>query len=337
MKIRRFSGATIQEALREVKAALGVEAVILDTAEVAGVVTVTAATDVDDQEPPPAARPAGADAELADELRALVGVVRELVHEQRRQQVPALAPELFRLHRALLAQGVDGVIAAALLRETAERLTAGTALDAALACALAGEPATGCEQRVRLLLGPPGDGKTMTLAKLAAQARRAGRQVTLITTDTYRVGAVAALETYGRALGAPVRMAANAGELTTMLATAGAADLVLIDTPGAGPGQTAELAELAALAEAAGAEASRTLVASAATGSCAAERTWQAFAPLRPDACILTKLDVAPGGPMLAMLWRRAIPVSHLAAGRRIPDDLESATPDRLASCVLAA
>src|SRR6267142_1357436 len=169
MRIRRFSGATMQEALREVKAALGAEAVILDTAEVAGVVTVTAATDVQSEEPAPLPGPAGADSEVAGELRALVAVVRELVHEQRRQQVPA--PELFRLHRALLAQGVDGVIAAALLRETAERLTAGTALDAALAGALAGEPSAGRYQRVRLLVGPPGDRKTVTLAKLAAQAR----------------------------------------------------------------------------------------------------------------------------------------------------------------------
>jgi flagellar biosynthesis protein FlhF len=327
----------MQEALREVKAALGAEAVILDTAEVAGLVTVTAAIDGEGEPPAPALRPAAADPELADELRALVGVVRELVHEQRRQQVPALAPELFRLHRALLAQGVDGVIAAALLRETAERLTAGTALDAALAGALAGEGSTPGRERIRLLLGPPGDGKTITLAKLAAQARRAGRQVTLITTDTYRVGAVGELETYGRALGATVEVAASAPELARAVAAAGGADLVLIDTPGVGPGQTDQLAELVALAGAAGPEASRTLVASAATGSCAAERTWQAFAALRPDACVLTKLDVAPGGPMLAMLWRRGVPVSHLAAGRRIPDDLESATPDRLASCVLAA
>src|SRR5690349_16112780 len=136
MKTRRFSGATMQDALREVKAAFGAEAAIVDTAEVAGLFTVTAAVDLeaDGGAAAPAdavgARPAAPDTELAGELRALVGVVRELVHEQRRHHVPALAPELLRLHRALLAQGVDGVIAAALLRETAERLAPGTALDA---------------------------------------------------------------------------------------------------------------------------------------------------------------------------------------------------------------
>jgi flagellar biosynthesis protein FlhF len=343
MRTRRFSGATVQEALRAVKAALGADAVILETAEVGGMVTVTAAGPPDESAAVPVApaprtaRPVAPEGDLAGELRALVGVVRDLVHEHRRQQVPVFAPELQRLHRVLLAQGVDGVIAGALVRETAERLGPGMALDAALAGALAGEPPAAAGQRVRLLIGPPGDGKTMTLAKLAAQARRGGRRVRLITADTYRVGAVAEVETYGRALGARLDVVTGADELVRALADAEDADLVLVDTPGVGPGQTAEMAELGALVDAAGAAASRTLVASAATGSCAAERTCHAFAALRPDACVLTKLDVAPGGAMLAMLWRHGVPVSHVATGRRIPDDLQSATPDRLASCVLAS
>src|SRR3989442_1233960 len=174
-------------------------------------------------------------------------------------------------------------------------------------------------------------------APIGAEQQRAGRRVALVTTDTYRVGATAELETYGRALGAPVLAAADARALVQALARAADADLVLVDTAGAGPGQGPQLAELAALAEAAGAGAARTLVASAAAGSSAAAWTWQAFAPLAPEACVLTKLDLAPGGPMLGLLWRRGVPVSHVAAGRRIPDDLEPATPDRLARCPLAA
>ena len=76
---------------------------------------------------------------------------------------------------------------------------------------------------------------------------------------------------------------------------------------------------------------------SAATGALAAANTWRAFAALAPDACVLTKADTAPGGPIVAQLWRERVPVSHVAAGRRIPDDLEAATPHRLARCLLAA
>src|SRR2546428_50981 len=173
--------------------------------------------------------------------------------------------------------------------------------------------------------GAPGGG--------GGQERRAGRRVALVGTDTYRVGATAELETYGRALGAPVHAAVGARELVQALARVAEADVVLVDTAGAGPGQGPQLAELAALVEAAAA-AERTLVASGATGSSAAARTWRAFAPLEPEACVLTKLDLGPGGPMLGLLWQRGVPVSHVAAGRRIPDDLEPAAPDPLARCL---
>src|SRR5438094_209520 len=241
MKVKRFTAPTMPEALRQVKATLGPEAVILETTEAAGQVTVTAAVDLDAPaggatDPAAGGATDPADGALVSEVRELMSVVRELVDEQWRRQVPPGGRGIRRLHRALVAQGVDGVIAAALLRETAERLAPGTRLDAALAGTLGAAPA-----------------------------------------------------------------------------------------------------ELKALAEAAGAEAGRTLVVSAATGALAAANTWRAFAALAPDACVLTKADTAPGGPIVAQLWRERVPVSHVAAGRRIPDDLEAATPKHLVRCLLAA
>jgi flagellar biosynthesis protein FlhF len=327
MKVSRFTAPTMGEALRQVKAKLGPEAVILETAEAPGQVTVTAAVDLEASAPEPSG-PAAGDAGLVREVRELMGLVRALVYEP--------GADVQRLHRALVEQGVDGVIAAALVRETAERLAAGASLDAALAGTL---PAADAESaaRVRLFVGPPGDGKTTTLVKVAAQARRAGQRVALIGADTWRIGAAAEIERYGRALQATVLHAKAPAELGRALARAKDADLVLVDTAGAGPGQRSEFAELAALVDAAGPDAGRTLVVSAATGSVAGNETCRAYAALAPDRCVLTKIDTAPGGPMLALLWHGGIPVSHLATGRRIPDDLEPATPERLARCLLAA
>ncbi len=47
-----------------------------------------------------------------------------------------------------------------------------------------------------MLVGPPGSGKTITVAKLAARARLAGRPVGVITTDTVRAGAVEQLTAF---------------------------------------------------------------------------------------------------------------------------------------------
>jgi flagellar biosynthesis protein FlhF len=332
MKISRFTGATVADALARVKSTLGSEAVILETCEADGVVTITAAVDH-------APLRAGDDAALVSEVRSLMDAVRELVDCHGPRDERELAPELRRLQRALLAQGVDGVIAATLVRATAERVAESVALDAALAETLA--PACGGEAsnsaRVRLVVGPPGDGKTTTVAKFAARERRLGRRVALITTDTYRVGAQAELETYGRALGVPVVTARDARALKRALHEAREAECVLVDTAGVTPGMPAQLAELRGLVDAAGPECVRTLVVSGTTGGWAAERIWEAFAPLEPRGAIVTKLDTAPGGPVVGVLWRRGVPVSHVAAGRRIAQDLEAATPVRLARCLLAA
>src|SRR2546430_6626713 len=122
MTINRYTGATMQQALGRVKAALGPEAVILETASAPGEVTVTAAVD---RMPAPIG---GASGELVGEVRQLLGVVRELVEEQWRRERPGLGRELLPLQRALLAQGVDGVIAAALVQATEARLRGGAPL-----------------------------------------------------------------------------------------------------------------------------------------------------------------------------------------------------------------
>jgi flagellar biosynthesis protein FlhF len=324
----------MSQVLRQVKAVLGDEAVILDTQEAGGTLTVTAAVDDGEVEAKLPDATGQSDGELLVEVRQLLGVVGELVDEHWRRHVPGLGPDLLRLQRTLVAQGVEGMIAAALVKDTAERLEPGVSLTAALARTLDPLAAPDAGTRIRLLMGPAGDGKTTTLVKMAAREQQRGRRVALVGTDTYRVGANAELETYGRVLGMSVYTAAHPSELERALKAARDADLVLIDTAGAAGG---ELVELSAFAEAAGPDAGRTLVLSAATAGAVAGRTWHAFAALRPDACVLTKLDLAPGGPVLGLCWRRGVPVSHVAAGRRIPGDLETATAERLAGCLLAA
>src|SRR5579884_2378125 len=235
MTLRRFTAPTAAAAFRAAKAALGAEAVILETQPAPGGVTVVAATDVDE---------ARSHAELLAEVRALLGAVQDLVAAH------TAAPP-----------APQAVV------ELAHRLSA---LVPARAHA-----------RVRLFVGPPGDGKTTTVAKLAARERAAGREVVLVAADTWRVGARAELEAYGRALGVRVARVREASDLAA----------------GAGPGDAAVLADVAALAAAAGPGAGVTLVASATSAPPAVARVCRAFAALAPDACVLTKVDAGAAGP----------------------------------------
>jgi len=59
-----------------------------------------------------------------------------------------------------------------------------------------------------VFIGPTGVGKTTTIAKLAAQFHmKARKKITLISLDTYRIGAVDQLKTYADILNLPLEVA----------------------------------------------------------------------------------------------------------------------------------
>src|SRR3989442_12508233 len=107
MTINRYTAPTMQQALARVKAALGPEAVILETASAPGEVTVTAAVD---RMPAPIGAASG---ELVGEGRQLLGVVRELGEEHWRPERPGPGRRLLPLQRAPPAPGVAAGIAPA--------------------------------------------------------------------------------------------------------------------------------------------------------------------------------------------------------------------------------
>lgn len=338
MKLRRFRAPTTAEALRQVKAALGAEAVILETRpEEGGGIVVTAAIDT---EPRRAPLPAGPPP-LAAEVRELVALVRSLVGDECRRRVHARDPGLAELYERLVADGLDALVAAELVHDALARLDNGSELGDALAAALAGAiplaPGAGPEKGVHLFFGPPGDGKTTTVAKLAAAAQRAGRPVALLSADTYRIGGAAELETYGRLLGIPVSRVADPAELAAAVGrAAGEGALVLVDTAGVAPRDERAMEELAALTEAAG-DAGRTLVLAATAAPHATARALAAFSRLAPDCCVVTKVDADPGPGILAGLWRGGLAVSHIGTGRRVPGDLEPAAAQRLVHWLVPA
>src|SRR5215468_10099273 len=124
MQIRRFIAPTVQAALRQVKGALGADAVILETTtDDQGQVIVAAAVDREEREP---------GGELVVEVRQLIGLVRELVDGHRREQELDVVPALRDLYRGLVANGMDAMIATALARAAAGEMARGRAIGAAL-------------------------------------------------------------------------------------------------------------------------------------------------------------------------------------------------------------
>lgn len=349
MKLRRFVAQTTTAALAQVREALGPDAMILETRSVpgaGGAVEVIAAVD---DAPATEMAPAGPDAALAAEVRELSGLVRTFVAGTLGACAKDLGPELAQLYLSLVSGGVGGVIAASLIEETAERVTGGASIDVAVAAAVGsgisfGPPDDFAVAKARrrkpgmfMFIGPPGDGKTTTVAKLAGRATLAGRRrVALVSTDTYRIGGAEELAAYARILGVPHATVSDGEDLRRSLEGFGDVDQVFIDTAGLSLRDGDQRAELRAMADAVKG-IRRTLVVSATAAPLVTRRVCAAASDLHPDACIVTKVDEAPATAALGALWGRGVRLAFFGTGRTIPRDLETASPDRMAAWLRAA
>ena len=273
MRLRQFKAGSSGAAIALVREELGHDAVILSThTDSAGAVHITAATDAP-----------------AEALTAAVNATVD----------PSPPDDHLPRIRALLDDhAVDADLTDRLL-DAARENPAGDPLAAALEQVFRFDPVPDRPGRPVFLIGPPGGGKTVTAAKLAARARLAGTSVRVISTDTVKAGGMAQLEALTKALGVGLRQANDAAELSAAAAASAGGDLVVIDSLGANPFDAAELTDTAPLIAAANAEPIAVLPASleSATALAAAE----AFATLGCRRLVTTHLDMAVRlGPVLS-------------------------------------
>jgi flagellar biosynthesis protein FlhF len=176
------------------------------------------------------------------------------------------------------------------------------------------------------LVGPTGVGKTTTIAKLAAKfiLKHGPRQVALITTDNYRIGAHEQLSTYARILDIPVRVASNAFELRNLIQGFSDKRLVLIDTAGMSQRGMKLVEQINTLQQSA-VTIKTYLVMSAATEYKAMHEIINAFNVFEPQACILTKLDeAATVGAAVSAIIEQNLPLSFVTDGQQVPEDIHS-------------
>lgn len=191
---------------------------------------------------------------------------------------------------------------------------------------------------VLFLVGPTGVGKTTTIAKLAAQlAVIEQRRVLLACADDYRVGAEAQLQTYASIMGVPLAVVPTGGELRDVVQRHKAMDFILVDMPGYSQRNRDGLAEAKSLIEAVPRQQRQVhLAISASTRLSELRDMVGAFLQLGVSAIVATKLDeTLHFGPLLSVLASSGKPLSYLTTGQRVPEDLEVATPTRLAELVL--
>ena len=185
-----------------------------------------------------------------------------------------------------------------------------------------------------MLVGPPGSGKTLAAAKLAARAVMNGERVNIITTDTLRAGGVEQLSAFTRILNVPLQKARDTKELKRAIDLSRDADLTLIDTGGFNPFRSEEMRDLARLM--AVGDIDPVLVMPAGTDADESGEMARIYAALGVRQMLASRLDIGRrlGGLMSAAHYGGLI-FAEASDTSQVADGLFALSPDRLANLLM--
>jgi flagellar biosynthesis protein FlhF len=332
MQLRTFLAKDMKEALAEVRAEMGPEAVIVASQSAkGGGVMVRAALDPADVAPQPVAAPQPSAPQDVD--AAFHDAMIRRLHEKK-----SALPGRRRFDRAeLIAAFAKNRLPEALghmLAEAAAK-TGLTDMTLALAAAvdqkLTAAPIDFANVQAILLAGPNGAGKTAVAAKLGAHARLAGRFVRLVAHDVSGAGAVARLKDFADHLDAQVVTAESAVALAAVIADAVRDKaLAIIDTAGFDPRQVKAATAFQALA---GIEPVEIIgVISCLTDSEEAGEIAAALAKIGATRLILTQADMTRRmGALASAAMTDNLSVACVTRSPYVAGDLETLTPLALA------
>ena len=174
------------------------------------------------------------------------------------------------------------------------------------------------------LVGPTGVGKTTNIAKLAARftLKYGAKNLALVTTDSYRVGAHEQLKTYGRILGVPVYTANDEDELKQVLSRLDDKQLVLVDTAGMSH-RDLRLAQQLTMLRHSHEKIKILAVISASTQTLAMDEVIKTFNAKELDGCIASKVDESTSiGGIISILIENKLQLNYISDGQKVPEDI---------------
>lgn len=197
------------------------------------------------------------------------------------------------------------------------------------------EPAYNGESRPRIFtfMGPPGGGKTTSLAKLATRFKvYENKNIALVGVSNYRIGGFDQLQAYGNFLDVPVEAAMTPAELVKILGSHDDKDYILIDTDGRSAWNAGQVLELKSFLNVLDEPHEDFLVLSASTKNRDLIKTAGEYRRIGFTKFIFTRVDeTETHGSILNLVLKTGAPVAYLAHGQKIPDDFSDASPKAIA------
>jgi flagellar biosynthesis protein FlhF len=283
MRLKVYRAPAMAQAMAQVRAELGEDALILATRRAGRVVEVTAA--LDPEEPAPPAVPADPARLAALEFHAIPATLRAA------------------LEQGDLASALGKVVRFATLPLNSQPL---------------------------LVIGPPGAGKTLTVARLATRLVMAGKTPLVITADGKRAGATEQLAAFTRLLGIRLVVACHPVTLSRALASRAPGGVALVDTSGCDAFDGAQMEELGALAVGSG--AAMVLVLPAGLDPAEAADLARGYTEAGATFLVVTRLDLTRRLGSVLAAASAGLALTEAGVGPGAADGLLPITPEWLAA-----
>lgn len=192
------------------------------------------------------------------------------------------------------------------------------------------------QKKVITFVGPTGVGKTTTLAKVAAKlAMDEGKDVGVITVDTYRIAAVDQLRAYADMIDIPIRVAHTPKELAESVNDFSDKEYILIDTVGRSQYDDKRIRMLKGLLKVLPSPENY-LVINSSTRSSDASDIFKNFSVMPLHGFVFTKIDETKTfGMLLNMIVNTKLPVCCFTNGQEVPDDIVAANKEIIADLIV--
>lgn len=283
---------------------------------------------------------------LNDKMNLLVDMMWDDKADLRKELV--IPPEFASIYKQAKASGMQEAHLEAIMKATIENMPSTmkanqeavqryfySLLRNMLPCRLENEIK---KQKIMMLVGPTGVGKTTTLAKLAFRYAYGDRRYKtgIITLDTYRIGAVEQLFQYAKMMKLPIIDSIEPSDLDDAIRSLNTCEVILVDTTGNSQYDKAKLEKTKEFLSHSNAQIDVNLVLSANTKYEDLLETYNNFSFLNIDTLIITKFDETKVfGNVFSLLYETNTPMSFFSIGQEVPDDIEMASSDFLVRCVL--